>query len=259
MEALPGLVKLHVLSPPTLPALREELDRARGAREPYHVVHFDGHGVYDRTVGLGGLCFEEPQDIGKLDHRRHVIATTDALGPLLRDHRIPLVFLEACQTASRAGVRVGRLRAAEGRRGLGGRHEPQRAGRDRAAVRRGILRRARPRRPRGRRHARGQRTLKDDTFRGASSARASCRLEDWFVPVLFQEKEDPQLFKTAPAKQTVADFHTALAARLGELPRSRRPASSAAAGSCSRSSGSCSPPLPPFWTGGEGSCAEARG
>ena len=99
MEALPGLVKLHVLSPPTLPALREELDRARGAREPYHVVHFDGHGVYDPTVGLGGLCFEEPQDAGKLEKRRHVIATTDALGPLLRDHRIPLVFLEACQTA----------------------------------------------------------------------------------------------------------------------------------------------------------------
>ncbi len=38
------------------------------------------------------------------------------------------------------------------------------------------------------------------------------------MPVLFQEKEDPQLFKTAPAKQTVADFRTALAARLGELP-----------------------------------------
>ena len=38
------------------------------------------------------------------------------------------------------------------------------------------------------------------------------------MPVLFQEKEDPQLFKTAPAKQTVADFQAALAARLGELP-----------------------------------------
>ena len=48
---------------------------------------------------LGGLCFENPQDIGKLDQRRHVIVTTEELGPLLRDHRIPLVFLEACQTA----------------------------------------------------------------------------------------------------------------------------------------------------------------
>ena len=32
MEELGGLVRLHVLSPPTLPALREELDRARRAR-----------------------------------------------------------------------------------------------------------------------------------------------------------------------------------------------------------------------------------
>jgi hypothetical protein len=50
--------------------LREELDRARRAREPYHVVHFDGHGLYDRHVGLGGLCFEDPQDTGKLEKRR---------------------------------------------------------------------------------------------------------------------------------------------------------------------------------------------
>jgi CHAT domain-containing protein len=93
------LVKIHVLDPPTLPALRDELDRARTERKPYHVVHFDGHGVYDRSVGLGGLCFERPQDIGKLDERRHSTVFTDELGPLLRDHRIPLVFLEACQTA----------------------------------------------------------------------------------------------------------------------------------------------------------------
>ena len=106
MEALPGLVKLHVLSPPTLPALREELDRARDAREPYHVVHFDGHGVYDPTVGLGGLCFELPEDIGKPEKRRHVVVYTKdstehgtGLESLLRDHRIPLVFLDACQTA----------------------------------------------------------------------------------------------------------------------------------------------------------------
>src|SRR5262249_49754828 len=47
MEALGGLVRIHVLSPPTLPALGTELKRAYDAHEPYHVVHFDGHGVYD--------------------------------------------------------------------------------------------------------------------------------------------------------------------------------------------------------------------
>src|SRR5580658_10847123 len=99
MEQLGGLVRLHVLSPPTFDALGQELKRAFDAREPYHVVHFDGHGVYDRRVGLGGLCFEDPQDINKLEKRRHVTVHTDKLGPLLKDYRIPLVFLEACQTA----------------------------------------------------------------------------------------------------------------------------------------------------------------
>ncbi|VFM97336.1 MAG: CHAT domain-containing protein [Candidatus Kentron sp. G] len=99
MESLPGLVQIEILTPPTLPALAQALEEARAAGAPYHVVHFDGHGVYDRRVGLGGLCFEDPQDTGKLEGRRHITITTDELGPLLRDYRIPLVFLEACQSA----------------------------------------------------------------------------------------------------------------------------------------------------------------
>jgi hypothetical protein len=48
---------------------------------------------------------------------------------------------------------------------------------------------------------------------------SNLRLEDWFVPVLFQEKDDPQLFRGAPpSKQPVEDFQAALATRLGELP-----------------------------------------
>jgi len=38
------------------------------------------------------------------------------------------------------------------------------------------------------------------------------------VPVLFQEKDDPQLFRTATSPQTKEDIKTALKARLGELP-----------------------------------------
>ena len=64
----------------------------------------------------------------------------------------------------------------------------------------------------------GQRQLKDDTFRGRIFGAGELRLDDWFVPVLFQEKDDPQLFKTTPAKQTREDFQSRLAARLGELP-----------------------------------------
>jgi tetratricopeptide (TPR) repeat protein len=65
---------------------------------------------------------------------------------------------------------------------------------------------------------RGQRTLKDDTFRGRIFGAGDLRLEDWFVPVLFQEKDDPQLFRATPARQTQEDLKTALTARFGELP-----------------------------------------
>jgi len=93
MEKLGGQVVLELLSPPTLPALRKALDQVRKVEKPYHVVHFDGQGVYNRRVGLGGLCFEDLQDTHKLEKRRHQTIYTDMPGPLLRDHRILLVFL----------------------------------------------------------------------------------------------------------------------------------------------------------------------
>jgi hypothetical protein len=64
----------------------------------------------------------------------------------------------------------------------------------------------------------GQRGLKDDTFRGRIFGAGELRLEDWFVPVLFQEKDDPQLFRRTPAPQTQEDLRTILASRLGGLP-----------------------------------------
>ncbi|MEI2781736.1 MAG: CHAT domain-containing protein [Candidatus Competibacter sp.] len=220
MEALPGLVKIHVLDPPTLPALRDELDRARTEQKrPYHVVHFDGHGVYDRRVGLGGLCFEHPQDTGQLEKRRHATVFTDELGPLLRDHRIPLVFLEACQTAQaeQASESVASELLKVGVASVVAMSHSvlvETARRFVATFYRALAAGKRV----GDAMLAGQRALKDDTFRGRIFGAGEFRLEDWFVPVLFQEKDDPQLFKMAPAKQTVADFQKQLAARLGELP-----------------------------------------
>lgn len=219
MESLPGLVKIQVLSPPTLLALREELDRARAARKLYHVIHFDGHGVYDRSVGLGGLCFENPQDIGTLDRRRHVIVTTEELGPLLRDHRIPLFFLEACQTAkaekASESVASELLKVAVASV-VAMSHSVlvETAGRFVEAFYDGLASGARV----GDAMLKGQRQLKGDNFRGHVFGEGDLRLEDWFVPVLFQEKDDPQLFTKTPARQTVEDFKTALATRLGALP-----------------------------------------
>lgn len=226
MEALPGLVELQVLNPPTLPALREELERARGAGQPYHVVHFDGHGVYNPQVGLGGLCFEHPDDAGKLTRRRHVtVYTTDStehgtgIGSLLREHRVPLVFLEACQTAQadkaseslasellKVGVAsvvamTHSVLVETAQRFVGAFYEALAQGK---RVGDAMLA--------------GQRRLKDDTGRGAIFGSGQLRLEDWFVPVLYQEKDDPQLFRAVPARQTVEDERARLAARLGETP-----------------------------------------
>ena len=219
MESLPGLVKIHVLSPPTLVALRAELDRARGEQKPYHVVHFDGHGVYDRTVGLGGLCFEHPEDIGKLEKRRHVTVFTSELGPLLRDHQIPLVFLEACQTAQaeKASESVASELLKVGVASVVAMSHSvlvETARRFVEAFYQSLTHGCRV----GDAMLSGQRQLKDDTFRGRIFGAGELRLEDWFVPVLYQEKDDPQLFKTTPTKQTQEDFRTALAARLGDLP-----------------------------------------
>ncbi|MFH0980157.1 MAG: TIR domain-containing protein [Planctomycetota bacterium] len=219
MEALGGLVHIRVLSPPTLAALREELDRARRAREPYHVVHFDGHGVYDRHVGLGGLCFEDPQDTSKLDQRRHVTVFTDELGPLLRDHRIPLVFLEACQTAQAEKasesvaselLKVGVASVVAMSHGV----LVETARRFVEAFYAALARGARV----GDAMLEGQRKLNDDKSRGRVFGVDELKLHDWFVPVLFQEKDDPQLFRTTPERQTQEDLKAALNARLGELP-----------------------------------------
>src|SRR5262249_28408112 len=40
------IVRLDVLRPPTFKMLTQTLRDARRRGEPYHVVHFDGHGVY---------------------------------------------------------------------------------------------------------------------------------------------------------------------------------------------------------------------
>ncbi|MCB1057746.1 MAG: tetratricopeptide repeat protein [Acidobacteria bacterium] len=220
MEALPGLVEIRVLSPPTLKALSEELDRAYRSRRPYHVVHFDGHGVYDRTVGLGGLCFEHPDDSAKLEKRRHVTIYTKELGPLLHHHRIPLVFLEACQTAKadKASesvaselLKVGvasvvamshSVLVETAKRFVGTFYQALAEGR---RVGDAMLA--------------GQQELDLDRSRGRIFGTGELQLHDWFVPVLFQEKLDPQLFTSVSSPQAQEDFRERLARRLGAVPK----------------------------------------
>jgi tetratricopeptide (TPR) repeat protein len=218
-EELGDLLGLTLLHPPTYAALEAELARAQQAGEPYHVVHFDGHGVYDRLVGLGGLCFEDPRDIGKLTGRRHETVFTDRLGPLLTDFRIPLVFLEACQSAQ----------AEEGAESVAS-ELLQRGVTSVVAMSHSVLvetaRRfvaafytelAKGQRV-GQAMLAGQRVLNSDQSRGKRYGIGELTLADWFVPVLYQEKQDPQLFEATPAPQTREDIKALLRARLGSVP-----------------------------------------
>ena len=54
LDAVRGEVDLTVLRPPTFDALRQAVKQAAEAGEPFHVVHFDGHGVMPGRPAGGG-------------------------------------------------------------------------------------------------------------------------------------------------------------------------------------------------------------
>ena len=105
-----GEVDLTVLRPPTFDALRQTVTQAADAGEPFHVVHFDGHGVMPgRPAGgeaiIGGraammarpgegvLAFEQPG--GGSDH----VGASKVAG-VLAEGRVPVVVLNACQSGA---------------------------------------------------------------------------------------------------------------------------------------------------------------
>jgi AAA domain-containing protein len=65
----------------------------------------------------------------------------------------------------------------------------------------------------------GQRRLHGDTFRLHIFGAGELHLQDWFVPVLFQEKEDPQLFRRVPSRSAASITEELRRARCGELPK----------------------------------------
>jgi len=218
-EELGEVLRLTLLHPATYPALEAELARAQQTGEPYHVVHFDGHGVYDRRVGLGGLCFEDPSDSHKLTGRRHQTVFTNQLGPLLNNYRIPLVLLEACQSAqAEAGAEsVASELLQKGVASVVAMSHSVLVETARRFVAAFYAELAKGQRV-GQAMLAGQRALHSDPSRGQRYGTGELTLADWFVPVLYQEKDDPQLFTATPAPQTREDLRSRLRARLGEVP-----------------------------------------
>lgn len=100
LEALRSLqtnVELEILRPPTFDEFQKKLGEKKNY---YHIVHFDGHGDYlvdedgtnDRGSGIGCLVFENED--GTDD-----IVTSTCLGDLLAECGVPFFVLNACRSA----------------------------------------------------------------------------------------------------------------------------------------------------------------
>ena len=82
------LFDLEVLRPPTFEQLAKRLREANAKGEPFHVVHFDGHGL------SGEVFFENP----KLERNAQAVDAA-TFGKLLHETRVPLLILNACRSA----------------------------------------------------------------------------------------------------------------------------------------------------------------
>jgi tetratricopeptide (TPR) repeat protein len=106
LSAVRGRVRLDVLRPPTLEAMHDALDAATAAGEPYHIVHFDGHGTFGNgsdgvtagsshfdtaTAARGYLAFEK--DSGG----EHLVSADEFALPV-GQAKVPLVVLNACRS-----------------------------------------------------------------------------------------------------------------------------------------------------------------
>lgn len=220
VESLGELAQLTVLAPPTFGALEEALKTADEAGEPYDVVHFDGHGIYDRRVGLGGLCFEDPNDAQKLTRRAMELIHAEKLAGVVRDYRVPLVFLEACQSAKAADDPTASVAARlleEGVKSVVAMSHSVLVETARRFVGAFYKELARGRRV-GSAMLAGQRELERDTLRGKMLGAGELRLQDWFVPVLYQEEQDPQLVTRLPPEYVRQLEDTRRRLSLGEVP-----------------------------------------
>lgn len=206
LEGLGELVKLTILTPPDFLTLQEALRKAHEAGTPFHVVHFDGHGVYDREHGLGALCFEDPKDSQKLQNRASELIYASSpknklggerkyLADLVRDYRIPLVFLEACQTAKTEDIPTASVAATllkEGVTSIVAMSHSVLVETAHCFVKAFYKALAEGKRV-GTAMLVGQQALYGDTYRGKMMGAGDLHLQDWFVPVLYQEEQDPQL------------------------------------------------------------------
>ncbi len=230
LNALGQLATYEFLTPATLKNLQVKLQTALQAGRPYHIVHFDGHGVFDPHGGLGQLVFEAEGDLDVRQRGEHLV-DAHALGENIANQGVRLFFLEACQSAKSdaapdASV-AGRLLQA----GI-----PSVAAMSHSV----LVETARqfttvfyPALVRGERVGtamlEGQRALAREKQRGyrwepdadpdKPVRRLPLLLDDWFVPVLYQHREDPAvLTEPAPSAQVQRELAEQRTLLLGNVP-----------------------------------------
>ena len=104
VERLPAVreeADLVLLRPPTLSALAETLAQARQAGDPFHVVHFDGHGMSPRPVD--GLVPHGPGEAVLVFETSGGGANpvpASRIARILNENEVPLVVLNACQSGA---------------------------------------------------------------------------------------------------------------------------------------------------------------
>ena len=199
LDALEHRVAVEFLYPPTLAALSSRLNNRALPR--VHVVHFDGHGVYDETIGLGYLLFEDDaHNSDRVDANR--------LGTLLYNCGIPLMTLNACQSAAQkeanpyASVAARLIRACVGSvLAMNYSVLVVAAQKFVGAFYRGLVEGATI----GQAVERGRRELLADEKRhtltrtnaDGEKIEETIRLRDWFLPALYQQSVDPIVFPEA--------------------------------------------------------------
>ena len=106
LSAVRGRVALDVLRPPTLEAMNQLLGAAAIAGEPYHILHFDGHGTFGRALA-GGAAGQSHFDTGPAARGylafesegggEHLVGA-DEFALIVSQAKVPLVVLNACRS-----------------------------------------------------------------------------------------------------------------------------------------------------------------
>ena len=197
----PENCQVEFVHPPTIGALRQRLEQD----PPIHVVHFDGHGVYLKKWALGYVLFEDED--GKKD-----LVKGKTIGGLLAEANVPVMILDACQSADIDAPDPYSSVAAEVIRAgvsavLAMQYSVLVPASERffAAFYGALATGATV----GMATDRGRKDLLDDPLRfklkvGASEER-EVRLSDWFLPALYERMGDPAPFAGAVVRPDRAE------------------------------------------------------